>query len=477
MKAKQSLMEEGYSAPVLREKLKQLKAGDVSWNLGKVFGFVYHPGEQPARISKEYLNEFLHENTLNPTTFPSLQKFEKEIVHMAIELMHGDKAVVGNVTSGGSESIFNALKVARDWALENRSMNKGEVVLPETAHPAFMKACHYLSLKPVIIPVDENKKANPTAMLKAINEQTILLACSAPCYPYGVVDPIEEIAQIAKQHNLFCHVDACMGGFMLPFIKDSGYPVPKFDFEVPGVTSISMDAHKYGYAPKGVSIVLYKNRNLRKKQFYIYTEWPGGIYASTTFMGTKSGGPIAGCWAVMKHLGRRGYKDISDQVMKSTEKILAGIKNHKHLHILGNPDMSVLAFTSDRGDIYNIGDALSARGWHLDRLQFPDALHMTINQLNIGRESEFLKDLDEILHNDAELKNEQRSTAQSLKVVSGLTKILPAKWMEKLSRKMGSNATGRGKSKQAAMYGISATFKDRKNVNKLVENLLDGMYS
>ncbi|MEN8247917.1 MAG: aspartate aminotransferase family protein [Bacteroidota bacterium] len=481
MKTHKTLQEKGFSAIDLSKKLQGLKSGDAKWDMGKVFGFVYHPGNHYAKVSHEYLNAFLHENTLNPSTFPSLKTFENEIIRMASELMHGDSQVAGNITSGGSESIFLALKVARDWTKEALpETTTGEIIIPETAHPAFHKSCHYLGLKAIIIPVGEDKRADVEAMEKAITERTVLLVGSAPCFPYGVVDPIADIARVAKRHGLLCHVDACMGGFMLPFVEELGYPVPPFDFRVSGVTSISLDAHKYGYAPKGVSILLHKNRELRKKQFYVYTDWSGGIYASTTFMGTKSGGPLAGCWAVMKHMGREGYRTIADQVMKTTGRIKEGIEKHEHLHVLGKPDMSVLAFTSDRGDIYNIGDALSAKGWHLDRLQFPDALHITVNQLNIGKEIAFLKDLDEIMADEALLEREYRTTMNSVKLAKTLTGLLPDKWIEKLSRKAGAKIESGGsgkKAQQAALYGISATFENRKNVSKLVENLLDGMYS
>jgi glutamate/tyrosine decarboxylase-like PLP-dependent enzyme len=304
---------------------------------------------------------------------------------MCRELMHGDTRVAGNVTTGGTESIFLALNVAREISRERFGNEvRTEVVLPETAHPAFLKACNYLSLKPVLVPVDRDGKADAEATEAAITPNTIMLVASAPCYPYGTVDPIGALGKIALRHKLLLHVDACMGGFMLPFLEDLGYDIPGFDFRVAGVTSISLDAHKYGYAPKGTSILLYKNRELRKKQFFVHTEWQGGIFASTTFMGTKSGGPVAGCWAIMKHLGREGYREIAGEVMRTSIRIRQGISVFKGLEILGDPQMSVLAFTSKSGNIFNIGDALQRRGWQLDRLQFPDALHLTVTQLNIA---------------------------------------------------------------------------------------------
>ena len=472
--------EKGWTGVELTEKLPICKSGDARWDQGKIFGFVYHPGNYYASVSEEYLRAFMYDSTLNPSTFPSLKNFEKDIINMAVELMHGNKNTAGNVTTGGTESIFLALKVARDLAREREGQDTHfEVILPETIHPAFLKACHYLSLKAILVPVAEDKRADPDAMQSAITEKTILMCCSAPCFPYGIVDPVSQIGQVAIKHNLLLHVDACLGGFMLPFLEETGYSVPLFDFRAPGVTSISLDAHKYGYAPKGVSIILYRNRKMRKQQFFIHTEWQGGIFASTTFMGTKSGGPLAGCWAIMKHMGREGYRTIAGEVMKTTLRLKEGIQEIDTLRVIAEPQMSILAFTSSNGDIYNIGDALASRGWHLDRLQFPEALHLTVTQLNIGMEKHFLLDLKDIVGNEPSLTKERKSTGTSVKLASGLIQTLPASVVGKISRKVGALMSNPGKGShdsQAALYGISASLGNRKNVKKLVANLLDGMF-
>jgi sphinganine-1-phosphate aldolase len=273
---------------------------------------------------------------------------------------------------------------------------------------------------------------------------------------------------------------------MLPFLDDLGYKVPPFDFRVPGVTSISLDAHKYGYAPKGTSVILYRHRGHRRKQFYIDTEWPGGIFASTTFMGTKCGGPLAGAWAIMNHIGREGYRKLAGEVMETALKIRKGIESIDGLQILGDPGMTLLAFTSRNGDIFNIGEALSRKGWYLDRLQFPEGLHMTINRLNVGMEEEFLKDLGEIVRERESLRADSRATRNSVRIVGGLTGILPARIFEGLTRRVARQMTcspdGKadrrsGTASQAALYGIHATLDNRKNVKKLVENLIDGIYS
>jgi glutamate/tyrosine decarboxylase-like PLP-dependent enzyme len=480
MKTDLTFPEQGLTGHELTNMLSGHKAGDAQWNMGKTFGFVYHPGNQYAKLSEVYRSAFQYESTLNPSAFPSLRKFEKEVIGMATELMHGDRHVAGSVTTGGTESIFLALKVARDLARESGKKEEPfEVVLPETAHPAFLKACHYLSMKAVVVPVDGQMMADPGAMQEAINGNTILMACSAPCFPCGVVDPVRRMGEVALKHHLLLHVDACMGGFMLPFMEESGYDVPEFDFRVPGVTSISLDAHKYGYAPKGVSIILYRNRELRRKQFFIHTEWSGGIFASTTFSGTRSGGPLAGCWAIMNNMGREGYRTLARQVMETTRIIREGIENMEGLHIVGDPAMSLLAFTSSHGNIYNIGDALASKGWYLDRLQFPEALHLTITQLNLGMAGEFLRDLHEIMGNEASLLRAKKGMQKSVKWVDRITRVLPAGITEKMARLAGSQMDGSDKKEngsQAALYGISASFDNRKNVQRLVENLLDGMY-
>jgi glutamate/tyrosine decarboxylase-like PLP-dependent enzyme len=480
MKKESMFPESGKTGHELTSMLSEHKTGDAQWNDGRTFGFVYHPGEQFVKIAETYQEAFRYESTLNPSAFPSLRKFEKEVIGMARELVHGDRHVAGSVTTGGTESIFLSMKVARDLAMEKGKKDLPfEVILPETAHPAFLKASHYLSLKPVIVPVDSNFQADPVAMENAIHPNTILLACSAPCFPCGVLDPVRRLGKIALKHGLLLHVDACMGGFMLPFMEDLGYPVPEFDFRVPGVSSISLDAHKYGYAPKGVSIILYRNRKLRRKQFFIHTEWSGGIFASTTFSGTRSGGPLAGCWAIMNHLGREGYRSLAFKVMESTRIIREGIEDLEDLQIVGDPDMSLLAFTSREGNIYNIGDALAGKGWYLDRLQFPEGLHLTITQLNAGKEKEFLSDLREVLANESSLRHARKGMEKSVRWVDRVTSVLPGKITDRVARIAGSHMkdpkTG-DRGSQAALYGISATFDNRIDVRRLVENLLDGMY-
>ena len=288
------------------DAMKEIREHDARWQEGKTWSLVYHAGDEVTELLKKAYTMFFSENGLNPTAFPSLKKFEAEVVSMAASLLGGDDETVGNMTSGGTESILMAVKTAREWARANRpAITAPEMILPDTVHPAFEKAAHYFGLKPVRTAITPDFRADVGAAQDAVTPNTILLVGSAPSYPQGVVDPIAELAQIALEHDILFHVDACVGGFMLPFVRRLGYPVPDFDFRVAGVTSISADLHKYAYAAKGASVVLYKNNALRRHQYFVYTDWSGGIYASPTMTGTRPGGGdcAAGHWNNAAHSG------------------------------------------------------------------------------------------------------------------------------------------------------------------------------
>ncbi|MFC2086519.1 pyridoxal phosphate-dependent decarboxylase family protein, partial [Bacteroidota bacterium] len=423
----------GLSSEQLLIEVNHLKENDVKWESGKLYGFVYHPGDEVAEVIAKVFHKFSHDNTISPVTFASLRKFEVEIVAMAADLLHGNQDVVGNVTSGGTESILMAVKTARDINREKHpEIKTPELIISNSAHPAFLKACHYLDVKPVIVPVREDKRADINRIEEATNSNTILIGCSAPTYPHGVIDPIEEIGKLAIKKNILLHVDACMGGFVLPFMNELGYPTPDFDFRIPGVTSISLDAHKYGYGPKGTSIILYRNKDLRKKQFYIYPDWPGGVFASPALSGTRGGGALAGTWAVMRLLGWEGYKKIVKSVIEESRKIINGISKIPGLDIISNPDMSVFSFTSNDADIFNIGDVMEEKGWYLNRQQFPNSLHMTISNGNVGKADEFLTDLENTLKNRKHLRKEMKSSSFKVSVVKRLSKLLPPKFFEKI---------------------------------------------
>ena len=465
------------SEELLREVSKR-RDQDFNWRKGKMFGYVYYPGDETVETIESVYKLYMHDNTLNPTAFGSLRKMENELVAMVGSLFHGDHKVTGSVTSGGTESIFMAMKVARDRKNAAMPKVKPEVIVPLTAHPAFDKAAHYLGIKLVHVPLREDFRADADKMAAAVNERTAMLVGSAPCFPYGVVDPIAEIAELAMKNNLLCHVDACLGGFMLPFLEKLDYTVPPFDFRVQGVSSISADPHKYGYSVKGASLILYRDPELRKLQFFINTEWPGGIFASTSLLGSKSGGPVAAAWAMVKLMGIKGYMAVASEVMKTAKKMQEGIRKTDGLEIVGNPEMSVFAVRSEKYMIYSIGDELAKKGWLTDRLQNPACIHITVGKLQAGKEDEFLDDLREVVTLISQKKQRKPGGRFITSAVSGLSGLLPEKMfknvMDVASRFMGNN-TGK-ESGSAALYGISAKLKNRKNMKEMIISIYDKMY-
>lgn len=458
-------------------KMRQIRAHDARWREGKTWSLVFHAGDEVTELLREAYGMFIAENGLNPMAFPSLKKFEAGVVAMTADLLGGDRQTAGNMTSGGTESILLAVKTARDWARnEMPSIATPEIVLPSTAHPAFDKAAHYFSLKTVRVPVGEDFRADVAAMAAAVTPDTILLVGSAPSYPQGVVDPIREIAQVAQEEGALCHVDACVGGFMLPFIRQLGYEIPDFDFAVPGVTSISVDLHKYAYAAKGASVILYKDSDLRRHQFFVQSDWSGGIYASPSMTGTRPGGAIAAAWAVMNTLGSEGYLEIAETVMETVAKLREGIEAIDGVHILGEPPMSILAIGSDSLNVYEIGDALTESGWHLDRQQYPPSLHLTVTHAHAAVAEQFLADLAQAAAEARRPSVTSLINALQVGLVKAAGRILPEKMMGALAGRASSVAGLKGgqlPGRTAAMYGMMASLPNRGDLDEIVLDLLD----
>ncbi len=472
-----SIPARGYSRESIFETMQAMRARDVKWHDGRVFSLVFHAGDDVRAIAQSAYDSFFLENGLNPTAFPSLRKLETDVVAMVASLLGSDGTIVGNMTSGGTESILMAVKAARDYYRKFRpEISAPEIVLPVTAHPAFDKAAHYFDVKLVRTPIASDFRADVNALRNALSPNTILIVGSAPQYAHGVVDPIREMAQLALEKNILMHVDACVGGMMLPFVRKLGYTIPDFDFSVPGVTSLSVDLHKYGYAAKGASVILYRTRELRRAMMYVTTEWPGGIYASPTMLGTRPGGAIAAAWAVLNYLGEDGYLYITNVVMKTVELLRAGIAQIGDVKILGNPDMSVLALASDTLDIYQIGDELTVRGWHLDRQQFPSCLHMTVNYAHAQSAEQFLYDLQDAVTAAKKMSAHKMVDHVLVNAAQGAARVLPAEWVSKLMQRaasmLGSGATGGGRS--AAMYGMMGTLPNRGDLHELVLDLVEG---
>ncbi|MCS7073578.1 MAG: aminotransferase class V-fold PLP-dependent enzyme, partial [Bacteroidia bacterium] len=380
----------------------------------------------------------------------------------------------GNMTTGGTESILMAVYTAREYARQYKPENtQPEMIIPITAHPAFDKAGHYYGIKVIHAPVHEDFRVDLAAVRKMITPNTILLVGSAPSYPHGVIDPIEELSNLAIEQNLLLHVDACVGGFMLPFVKKLGYSLPKYDFELPGVTSISVDVHKYGYAAKGASVILYRNKALRRKQFFVYTEWLGGIYGSPTITGTRAGGAMAAAWAIIHHLGEEGYLRIADAVMKTTIRLKEGISQIDGLYIISNPEMSCLAFGSDKIDIYTLGDEMSLRGWHIDRQQFPPSLHLTVNYAHITVVDEFLSDLAECVAKIQKFSLNKVANQAVVTLTKGLTKILPDNLVSKLTSLSAAIGGSSLPKRTAAMYGMMGALPNRGDLRELILDFMD----
>lgn len=421
------------------QELRQLRSRDANWEEGRTWSLVYHAGKEHEAFLQKVYGLFFSENALNPIAFPSLRKFESEVIRMAASLLGGDEEVCGTMTSGGSESILMAVKTYRDLARSQKQIARPKMVLPITAHPAFAKASHYFGVEAVHVPVRDDLRVDPQAVAKAIDDQTILVVGSAPQYPHGVVDPIEELAQIAREKNVYLHVDACLGGFILPFLRKLGHPVPPFDFSVEGVTSISADLHKYGYAAKGASVVLYRKPLLRRHQFFVYTDWPGGLYGSPSMAGTRPGGAIACAWATLLALGEEGYKELARKALEATKRLITGVRNIPGLRVLGEPDATVFAFASDEVNVFALADQMEKKKWHLDRQQRPDSLHLIVTAAHDGVEEAFLGDLAESVDH---VRNHPDASSEGT----------------------------------APMYGMMATLPDRGTVKEMIAQFMEGLY-
>jgi glutamate/tyrosine decarboxylase-like PLP-dependent enzyme len=365
------------------------------WKDGFVSGAVYHGDEEHVEFLNRVYAINSQSNPLHADVWPSTAKFEAEIVSMTAHMLGAsDPGVYGTVTSGGTESILLAMKAYRDWAREEKGIARPEMIAPVTAHAAFDKAAQYFEIKMVRIPVDGDYKADVTAARKAITRNTIVVVGSAPSFPHGIVDPIEELSELAHAKGIGFHTDACLGGFVLPWAEKLGYPVPRFDFRLPGVTSMSADTHKYGYAAKGTSVVLYRSAGLRHYQYFTATDWPGGLYFSPTFAGSRPGALSAACWAAMVSIGEQGYLEATRRILETAVAIRRGIEGIPDLHVLGDP-LWVIAFGSKTLDIYKVMDFMARRKWNLNGLHRPPCVHIcvTLRHTQPGVAERFVDDL------------------------------------------------------------------------------------
>jgi len=389
------------------EIIKEMEAfrsvEEARWKDGFVSGAVYHGDDEHIDFQNRVYAINSQSNPLHTDLWPSTTKFEAEVVAMTANMLGADRVsgqtgsddqIVGTVSSGGTESILLAMKTYRDWARDKKGITKPEMVVPTTAHAAFDKAAQYFNIKMIRVPVDADYKDDVAATKKAITRNTIVIVGSAPSFPHGIIDPIEELSELARKEGIGFHTDACLGGFLLPWAEKLGYDVPPFDFRLPGVTSMSADTHKYGYAVKGTSVVLYRGLELRHYQYYVTTDWPGGLYLTPTFAGSRPGGLSAACWAAMVAMGEQGYMEAAKRILETAAVIKSGIEEIPDLYVLGDP-LWVIAFASDTLDIYALSDYMTKKKWNLNGLQLPPSVHIcvTLRHTRPGIAGRFIEDL------------------------------------------------------------------------------------
>ncbi|CAN6650978.1 sphingosine-1-phosphate lyase [Trichomonascus vanleenenianus] len=419
----------------------EMKHGD--WQGGKVSGTVYHGGAEVLAIQTEAYSRYSVANQLHPDVFPGVRKMESEVVSMVLKLFNAPEGACGTSASGGTESLLLACLSARQKAYHERGVTEPEIIAPITIHAGFDKAAYYFNMKLVHAPVDPvTMKVDLKAVKRLINRNTVLLAGSAPNFPHGIIDDIEGLSKLAQRYNLPLHVDACLGSFIVAFLEEAGYNPPLFDFRVPGVTSISCDTHKYGFAPKGSSIIMYRDTKLRAYQYFVDVDWSGGLYASPTLAGSRPGALMVGCWATLVKIGRDGYLESCKSIVGAAMKIKRVVTDEiPELSVVGDPMASVVAFSSDAINVYDLADTMSKKGWHLNSLQHPEAIHIACTRLTVPVVDDLLSDL-------------------------------------KLSVKelVDSGSTGASSHGTAALYGVAGSVKTVGVADKIAEGFLDNLY-
>ena len=360
----------------------------TDWEQGKVSGAVYHGGEDLIRLQSIAFEKYSVANQLHPDVFPAVRKMEAEVVSMVLNMFNApiDQGACGTTTSGGTESLLLACLSAKMYGLKHHGITEPEMVVPVTAHAGFNKAAYYFGIKMHHVEVDPvTYKVDLKKMERFINSNTILLVGSVPNFPHGINDDVEGLGKLAQKYDLRVHIDCCLGAFVVAFMEKAGFQnVPIFDFRIPGVSSISCDTHKYGFAPKGSSIIMYRNEDLRMHQYFIEPNWVGGLYGSPTLAGSRPGALVVGCWATMVKFGEDGYIESCRSIIEAARKLRRYIETEiPDLQIIGDPQFSVISFTSKKIDVYELSDRLSKSGWHLNTLQNPPALHLAVTKPSV----------------------------------------------------------------------------------------------
>ena len=454
-----SLPKEGWTEEQVRGEMGKLgEMQHTRWEDGKVSGAVYHGGSQIIRLQAEAFEKFSVANPIHPDVFPGVRKMEAEIVAMVLGLFNAPPAAAGVTTSGGTESILMACLSARQKGYVEKGITSPEMIVPESAHAAFHKAAEYFSIKIHLVPCPA-PDFSPTisSISRLINGNTVLLVGSAPNFPHGVIDDIPALSKLAVRRKLPLHVDACLGSFLVPFLTRAGFESPpEFDFKNKGVTSISVDTHKYGFAPKGNSTLLYRNKQLRSYQYFVSPNWSGGVYASPSMAGSRPGALIAGCWASLMSQGESGYLAACGEIVGAAKKFEKSIWQHPSLQedlvVCGKPLVSVVAFQTKKSsalNIYDIADTLSAKGWHLNALQNPPGIHVAFTLPLVPATDKLTEDLITVVEEERE--------KERVRIVEGRKK-------------------GVGAGDSAALYGVAGALPDKSLVRGLAGGFLDTLY-
>lgn len=377
------------------QKIEHWAKRDMKFQYGgRISGSVYHGGDEINQIAINAMKHYTFANPLHPDVFPSVRQMESELVQITINLYHGSSQVCGLLTSGGTESLLLAVLAYREWG-KLRGIDEPEIIAPDTIHAAVDKAAYYFGVTLIKVKVDQiTRKVSPREIRKKISSSTVAILASAPNFPNGMIDPLEELGNLAQISNINFHIDACLGGFLLPFMEDAGFPIEKTDFRLNGVTSISCDLHKYGCTPKGVSVLMFSSPELRRLAYFCSPEWTGGLYVTPTMTGSRPGVLSAGSWAVLLSLGKKGYIEITKTVIKAARFIVEEVSKIENIKVVGEPELSVLCFESDTLNIHAIGNAMTKiGGWGISHVQNPNGIHYHMTYANAHTAESFVEDL------------------------------------------------------------------------------------
>ena len=390
---------QGRAWETIRAEMVALGHEDADWRSARTAVYVFHPGDDVLEVAKQAYALYQSENALGPAAFPSLRRMESEVISMGLGLLHGPEGACGNMTSGGTESILMAVKTCRDQARARGIDTRGaEILCPRSTHLAFDKAAQYFDLKTRRVPVASDFRADVAAMADAVNERTLMLVGSAPCFPFGLIDPIEALSDLALERDLWLHVDACVGGYFAPFARMNGISVPAFDFELPGVSSISADLHKYGYAAKGASTIFHRSEEQRAFQLFECDDWMAGGMTTPTAAGTRPGGAVAGAWAVMNYLGEAGYREKAQIVTDTRQHLMAAIDAMDGLRTFGDPVLGLFTYGAEDPDalpIFSVWGELKRRGWFTGLITEPRGIHLMLSPSHAAVAHHYLADLEE----------------------------------------------------------------------------------